>query len=78
MLQKPKIPAHTGRTEAGNTRDVKVERIGKVTIYKRGESYTLYYREGGISQRKRIDGNLAVARATAHKIQNALDEGKLG
>jgi integrase len=76
MSQKPKIPTHTGRTEAGNTRDVKVERIGKVTVYKRGETYTLYYREGGISQRKRIDGNLAVARATAHKIQNALDEGK--
>jgi integrase len=67
---------HTGRTDAGHTRDVKVERIGKVTIYQRGEVYYLYYRQGGVTQRQRIDGSLAVARATAHKVQNALDEGR--
>ena len=39
-------PGHTGRTTAGNTRDVKVERIGKVTIYKRGRVYYLYFRQG--------------------------------
>ena len=33
MSQKPEIPTHTGRTEGGNTRDVKVERVGKVTVY---------------------------------------------
>jgi integrase len=55
---------------------VKVERIGKVTLYQRGKVYYLYYRQGGVSQRRRIDGNLAVARATAHKVQNALDEGR--
>src|ERR1700739_1548727 len=67
---------HTGRTASGNTRDVKVERIGKVTIYKRGETYYLYYRQGGVSYRRRIDGNLAAAHATAHKVPNALDEGR--
>ena len=67
---------HTGRTAAGHTRDVKIERIGKVTIYKRGETYSLYYRQGGLSHRRRVDGNLAVARATAHKVQNAIDEGR--
>jgi integrase len=74
MPRKTKL--HTGRTDAGHTRDVKVERIGKVTIYQRGEVYYLYYRQGGITHRRRIDGNLAAARATAHKIQNALDEGR--
>jgi hypothetical protein len=64
---------HTGRTDAGHTRDVKVERIGKVTIYQRGEAYYLSYRQGGVTQRRRIDGN----RATVHKVQNALDEGRL-
>ena len=74
--KKNVVTEHTGRTDAGNTRDVKVERIGKVTIYKRGTSYFLYYREGGVSQRRRVDGNMAVARATAHKVLNALDENR--
>jgi integrase len=67
---------HTGRTDAGHTRDVKVERVGKVTVYKRGNTYFLYYRQGGVTQRRKVDGNLAVARATAHKVVNALDEGR--
>jgi integrase len=74
--KKKESPGHTGRTSAGHTRDVKVERIGKVTIYKRGEVYYLYYRQGGLSQRRRIDGNLAAARATAHKVVTALNEGQ--
>lgn len=74
--KKDSFASHTGRTVAGNTRDVKVERIGKITIYKRGETYCLYYRQGGVSHRRRIDGNLAAARATAHKVQTALDERK--
>ena len=32
---------HTRQTDGGNTRDVKIERIGPVTIYKRGETYSL-------------------------------------
>jgi integrase len=69
-----KPPLHTGRTDGGNTRDVKIERVGKVTIYKRGSTYCLYYREDGRSVRRAIEGNLAVARATAAKIVAALAE----
>src|SRR5437016_77080 len=77
MTRTKKSPAgHTGRTLAGHTRDIKVERVGKVTIYKRGEVYYLYYRQGGTSHRRKVDGNLAVARATAHKVQSAIDEGR--
>src|SRR5438128_6709183 len=73
MPRKPKAPGgHTGQTNAGHTRDIKVERIGPVTIYKRGLAYYLYYREGGTSQRRKVDGNLAVARATASKVAAAL------
>lgn len=75
MPRKSAAPAgHTGRTAAGFTRDVKVERIGPVTVYKRGHSYYLYYRQARTTERRKIDGNLAVARATAHKIADALAE----
>ncbi|HTK75586.1 MAG TPA: hypothetical protein VL371_10040, partial [Gemmataceae bacterium] len=75
MPRKSAAPAgHTGQTAAGYTRDVKVERIGPVTVYKRGHSYYLYYRQARTTERRRIDGNLAVARATAHKIADALAE----
>jgi integrase len=73
MPRKSKGPSgHTGRTESGNIRDVKVEKIGPVTIYKRGLSYSLYYREAGKSRRTKVDGNLAVARATASSVASAL------
>ena len=72
MPRQKKAAGHTGRTAAGHTRDVKVERVGPVTIYKRGHAYSLYYRENGASQRRKIDGNLAVARTTAHKVAEAL------
>jgi hypothetical protein len=40
MSRKKSAPSsHTGRNAAGHTRDVKVERIGKVTIYRRDEAY---------------------------------------
>jgi Ni/Co efflux regulator RcnB len=75
MARKKKAPAgHTGKTSAGNVRDVKIERIDQVTIYKRGKTYSLYYRENGKTVRQRIDGNLAVARATATKVAAALRE----
>ena len=67
---------HTGQTEGGNTRDVKIERIGPVTIYKRGGTYSLYYRENGKSERRRIDGNLLVARTTAAKVAAAIGENR--
>ena len=66
---------HTGRTDSGNTRDVKIQRIGRVTVYKRGTSYYLYFREGKKSVRRKVDGNLATARATAAKVSASLEEG---
>lgn len=71
---KDQLPKHTGLTEGGNIKDVKVERIGNVTIYKRGPVYYLYYRENLKTQRRRIEGNLASAKATAAKVSAALDE----
>ena len=59
FLDADKTPTHRphGHTEAGNTRDLKVERVGKVTIYKRGNKYYLYYRQGGVSQRRKPPSN---------------------
>lgn len=77
MSKKSKPAAgHSGQTDSGNTRDVKVERIGPVTIYKRGLAYYLYYREAGTSHRQKVEGNLAVARATAFKVSSALADGR--
>ena len=59
---------HTGKTVGGNTRDVKVERHGKVTIYKRGLSYYLYYRENQRSIRRLFGRDLDHARADARQI----------
>jgi integrase len=71
-----KKSAHTGYTSSGFIRDVKVERLRRVTIYRRGNTLFLYYRENGKSIRRPVDGNLAVARATASKIVAALEEGR--
>lgn len=68
--------AHTGKTAGGHTRDVKVDRIGRVTVYRRGTTYSLYYRENGKTVRKKIDGNLAVAKATAAKVEASLASGQ--
>ena len=51
---------------------MKIDRIGGVTIYQRGATYHLYYREHGKSVRRKIDGNLRVARATAGQIVQTL------
>ena len=75
MARISKSPkGHTGQTDQGNTRDVKVDRIGPVTIYKRGKTYYLYYRENQKSERRKIEGNLQVARATAASVAAALGE----
>src|SRR3954452_3975035 len=77
MARKFRGPVgHSGQTDSCNTRDIKVERIGPVTIYKRGMTYYLYYREAGVSRRQKLEGNLAVARATASKVGSALAEGR--
>jgi integrase len=67
---------HTGKTGSGHTRDVKVERLGPVTVYRRGTTYYLYYREKGATRRCKVNGNLNVARATASKVAAALGEGR--
>jgi len=67
---------HTGKTGSGHTRDVKVDRIGPVTVYKRGTNYYLYYREKGATRRCKVNRNLNVARATASKVAAALGEGR--
>ncbi len=58
------------------TRYVKIARLGKVTIYRRGRSYWIYYRDGGKSIRKKVDGNLATARATASHVNVYLEQGR--
>src|SRR5436309_842970 len=65
-----------GQTAAppGDHAYVKVERIGKVSIYRRGNVYMLYFRERGRTVRPTIDGNLTTARATASKVNAALVE----
>jgi predicted RNase H-related nuclease YkuK (DUF458 family) len=66
---------HTGQTGGGFTRDVNVARIGRVTIYKRGQTYYLYHREKGKSVRQRVEGNLNTARQLASGVNHALEEG---
>ncbi len=63
----PTKARHSGLTDKGNLRDAHIERIRNVTIYKRGLTYYLYYRENGKSVRSKVDGNIATARATASK-----------
>jgi len=65
MSRKVAPKGHTGRTGNGSTRDVKVDRIGRVTIYKRGRTYYLYHREKGKTVRQRVEGNLNTARQQA-------------
>ena len=76
-MARTKTPkGHTGTTEKGHTRDRHVDRIGRVTIYKRGQSYYLYYRERGKSVRRKVDGNLNAARGEASSANHALAEGR--
>jgi len=48
----------------------------KVTIYKRGLTHYLYFRENGKSIRRPVEGNLAAASAMAHKVAGSLQEGR--
>jgi len=66
----------TGWTDQGHTRDVKVDRLGHVTIHKRGKSYCLYYHENGHSIRRRVDANLNTARAMASGANQAIEEAR--
>jgi len=44
--------------DSDRSRYIKTARLGKVTIYRRGKSYWLYFRDSGKSIRKKIDGSL--------------------
>jgi len=57
------VAKHTGQTDGGNTRDVKVERVRSVTIYRWGRTFLLYFRKNGESVRRKVDGDLVVAHA---------------
>jgi len=57
-------------------RYVKVARLGRVSIYRRGRNYWIYFRDKGRTIRKKIDGNLAVARATASQVNVHLEQGR--
>jgi hypothetical protein len=70
--KKNALRGHTGTTQTGSVRDVRIERIGRVTIYKRGSAYYVYYRELGRTVRRRVDGNLATARIGASKVNAAI------
>ena len=67
---------HTGLTESGSSKHVRVDRIGRVSIYRRGRTYYLCYRENRKTVRRNIDGNLATARATASRVNTSLEEGR--
>lgn len=75
MARIQRSRGHTGHTKSGNVRDTRIERIGRVTIYKRAKAYYLYYRERGRTMRRKVEGNLAIARALASKTTAALAEG---
>ena len=76
-VAKSGIPkGYAGQTAPGHTRDVKTDRIGHVTIYKRGRTYYLYYRENGKSRRQRVEGNLNNARQAASNVNHALEESR--
>ncbi len=41
MSKSPALRGHSGRTSGGNTRDVKVKKVGRVAIHKRVHTYFL-------------------------------------
>ena len=53
---------------------IKVTRVGKVSVYRRGSSYWIYFRDSGKTIRKKIDGNLATAKATASQVNVHLEQ----
>ena len=60
------------KTDPG--RYVRVSRLGKGTIYRRGSHYWLYFRDSGKTVRKRLDGDLATAKATASHVNIYLEQ----
>ena len=63
-----------GRKKTDPGRYIKVVRLGKVSIYRRGNGYWIYFRDGGKSVRRKVDGNLAATKATASGINVYLEQ----
>ncbi len=74
-MARNRTSPHTGHTATGNVRQVRIQRIGAVTVYKRGRRYYLYYRERGRSVRRKVEGNIVTARTLAAKISAGIGEG---
>ena len=66
---------HTGHTTKGHVRDVEIEHIGRVAIYRRGSTYYLYDRDRGDSARRKVEGGPAAARWLASRVLSAIEEG---
>ena len=52
----------------------KIDRIGRVTIYKRGPTYHVYYRENGRSFKEPVGRSLNAARRTASEVNSQLQD----
>lgn len=68
----------TGRKRKGVDpgRYIKVSRLGKVSIYRRGNSYWIYFCDDGKTVRKKIDGDLAASKATASQVNVHLEQNR--
>lgn len=75
MAEKQSRRRHTGHTKSGSVRDVRIQRIGRMTIYRRGKAYYLYYRERGRSVRRKVKGTLAAVRVIASRVSTSVEEG---
>jgi len=89
---KPAVSPKTSDTDSGEqihqsktgrkrkrtdpSRYIKVSRLGKVSIYRRGSSYWIYFRDDGKTVRKKIDGDLATAKATASQVNVYLEQNR--
>ncbi len=76
---KKGLIGHTGSTDDQYTlpRDMKVESHRQGDHWLAAATFpTSTTEQGGISHWRRVDGNLAVGRITAHKVLGALDEGR--
>ena len=66
------LDSHTGLTERGNLRDLKIERMGRATLYKRGNVFYAYFRQGRRTIRRRVDRDYGIARGQAAELAERL------
>ena len=69
------VPAQKkSKSNTDPSKYIRVTRLGKVTIYRRGRNYWLYFRDSGKTVRRRSNGNLAIAKATASHVNVYLEQ----